>query len=57
MRWCASLGDADAHSSTVGLEVADVGVKQKDLLGTLFLKADLDFAAVAGDGMEHNMYC
>lgn len=51
------MGDADAQSSAIELEVADVGEKQKDLLGTLFLKPDLDFAAVAGDGMEHNIYC
>lgn len=47
----------DAHSSAIGLEVADVGEKQKDLLGALFLKPDVDFAAVAGDGTEHNVYC
>lgn len=51
------MGDAEAHSSTIGLEVADVGEKQRDLLGTLVLKPDLDFAAVAEDGTEHNMYC
>lgn len=31
--------------------------KQRDLLGTLVSKPDYDFAAVAEDGTEHNMYC
>ena len=50
--WCVveAVG-ADAHSSCVGLEVANVGGKQKGLAGdALFLNPGADFAAVAGEG-------